>query len=309
MKKNDVDKILNTPKKNPFAEPRPISINPWVLLIIPLLYLIFVYADYFTENQATILGIIGSTIIAFLILIVTLNNEKRSEFRSARKNAKILSEVLGSIYNQIEQTNDGSRHLINYPENWIDFYAHCSIYLEYDYLQYLLREFDIVRKINNCIVAENGEGLMDLIEYRNKTITDWGLDFEIIMVKNNLLQFASGYKESKPWKLQKPYVEFMEFFRDNYSEKVKELTVEYLCEHGGTCGAREAEQHVMSKLRQEAALNTGKHKFVAVQNKAMLNAIFRVYLSLKADDEFNLCWGELTLKSDVNMNAKQGIKK
>ena len=121
MKKNDINRILNMPRKNPFAKPRPILINPWILLIIPLLYLIFVHADCFTENQAIILGIAGSTITAFLILIATLNNEKRFEFHSARKNAKILSEILDSVHNQIGQINNGLRHPINYPENWIDF--------------------------------------------------------------------------------------------------------------------------------------------------------------------------------------------
>lgn len=33
-----------------------------------------------------------------------------------------------------------------------------------------------------------------------------------------------------------------------------------------------------------------------VQNRAMLDAIFAVYLSLKEDDDFSLCWGELSLR-------------
>lgn len=38
-----------------------------------------------------------------------------------------------------------------YPKNWLDYYGNCSFYLEYDYLEYLLREFEIIDKINCCI--------------------------------------------------------------------------------------------------------------------------------------------------------------
>lgn len=296
-KKIDINKILDSPKKNLSMESKPIPSNWWIVLVLPALYLLFCYANYFTENQAIILGILGSTVTSFLILLATLNNEKRLDFRLARKSAKILSEILESIYNQIERINNGSKYSVDYPENWLDLYTNCSTYLQYEYLQYLLLEFDIIKKINDCISNGNEEGLASLLKYRKKSITDWTFDFEIITVRYNLFCFASGLKESKPWKQEKRYIEFADFFRSNYSDKVKQMTVEYLKKHDGTCDVNDANQYVMARLRQDTELSTGKYKYVAIENKAMLNSIFKVYLSLNNDDSFKLCWGELTLNS------------
>lgn len=297
MKRTNIDKILDRPRTNLLSESKLVSANWWILYVFPIIFLLFIFADYFTANQAIILGIVGATTISFLILFVTLNNEKRADFRSARKSARILSEILQSIYSQIERINNGAKYPIEYPENWIEFYANCAIYLQYDYFEYLLLEFDIVKKINYCITAGDEAGLKKLIEFRRKTITDWTWDFDIITVSTNLAFFSFGSKELEPWKLTKEYINFMDFFWDHYSEKVKDLTVEYLRECGGQCETNDAGQYVMVKLRQEAALSTGKYNYIAAENKVMSHAIFKVYLSLNTDDKFNLCWGELTLKS------------
>lgn len=296
---NKIDKILDMPKRNFITEPKPISSNWWILLVVPLLYFLLIYANYFTENQAIILGIVGSTVTALLILLTTLNNEKRMDFLSARKSARILSEVLSSIHNQIEQIENGSLHPIDYPDNWLTLYVNCSIYLQYDYLQYLLLEFDTVKKINNCINRGNEAELTKLLNYRKKSITDdWTNDYNIITLRPNLLSLAFGWKEYKPWKQEKTYIEFADFFRENYTEKVKELTIEHLNKHGGSCKVNYVDQYVMEQLRQnEAALRTGKYKYQAFDNKAMLYSIFKVFLSLNSDDKIELCWGELSLKN------------
>ena len=75
-----------------------------------------------------------------------------------------------------------------------------------------------------------------------------------------------------------------------------ELTTEYLSKNGGHCDSRDAEYFTMNQLRKEIELQKGPYWHFAVDNRAMLNAIFGVYMSLKPDDGFSLCWGELSLR-------------
>ena len=105
-----------------------------------------------------------------------------------------------------------------------------------------------------------------------------------------------GAEEDKSWKFKSEYQEFEKFFIENYTERTKELTIEYLKANNGTCDENSAEQYVMNKLREEAGLKTGKYKYEATENKKMRRVIFKVYLSLDKNDPFSLCWGELTLK-------------
>ncbi|MEG1725589.1 MAG: hypothetical protein RR313_09365 [Anaerovoracaceae bacterium] len=52
---------------------------------------------------------------------------------------------------------------ILYPLNWLDYYGSCSGYLKYDYLGYLLREFELCRKINSFISESDTDGLSKLL--------------------------------------------------------------------------------------------------------------------------------------------------
>ena len=92
------------------------------------------------------------------------------------------------------------------------------------------------------------------------------------------------------------YKDFKKFIIENYSSKIKILTIEYLNNTDGHCDATDAEYYVMENLRKENALRTGPYWYIAVENRAMLATIFAVYLKLKAEDSFELCWGELSLK-------------
>jgi len=297
-KKREIDvlQIVTDRNRNKINKPWPMAVNYiFALAFIVILYLIIQVPDAFTVNQATILGIAGSTVISIFVLFLTLDRENRDRYLEARKNAKILSQMLESVYTQFERIKNGMIHPIIYTSTWVDNYQKCVLYLEYDYLEYLLREFEIVEKINKAI--ENGidSQVQELIEFRRKTITDWSLDFDILKVKHNLNAFAEGREEDKPWKQEKRYHDFKKFFISNYTVQVKALTKKYLQDHSGQCDVREAQYFVMKEIRNEAALQSGEHKFVAMENKIMLNVIFSVYLSLKKDDDFSLCWGELTL--------------
>lgn len=265
-----------------------------IVVFLLLIALIFV-PNCFTTNQATVCGIAGSTGISIYILLVTLNNEKRNNYFNARKNANVLSQILTSINNQISNIQYGSMFQISYPSNWLDYYRQCSIYLKYDYLEYLLEEFNMVDKINSCIALNKKEEAANLIERRRKRITDRTFDFDILCVMNNLDRFASDMEELGSWKNEKRYKEFKRFFKDNYQNRVIELTTEYLKSHGNSCESEDAEYYVMEELRNnEAALKSGTYHMEARENKKILNAIFEIYL--KENDAFSICWGILNLK-------------
>ena len=209
----------------------------------------------------------------------------------------MLSDILDSLYSQIERIKKGSMLMIVYPTDWIRYYENCCTYLKYNYLPYFLREFDVVEKLNKCVEREDKAGIQTLLDYRDKSITDWTLGFNIVSAKTNLSLFASGDSELLPWIQQPQYKEFKKFIAENYSDKIKELTVSYLNEHNGHSDATDAEYYVMEQIRTEETLQTGKYRYIAIENRAMLHAIFSVYLSRKPEDTFELCWGELSLKS------------
>ena len=295
------DSILLHTKGNHVSLPKPVSARR-IYYILPFicLVLLLLFSEWLSEKQTIILSIVASTIIAFFTLFITFSNEKRADYLSARKSAKILSDVLSSISSQILQISRGSRYPIISPENWLEYYAKCSIYLKYDYLESILREFEIVNNINNCIMSGNNEKTMSLIEYRTKrTLNAIGEDFDIYRISSNLSSFALGTGEPISWKQSKEYGEFLSFFNENYTIRVKELTLEYLNNHGGACDSDDAMHSVMEVLRKEAPLESGKYQTYGsslINNKGMLNAIFKVYLTLSEEDDFALTWGQLNIR-------------
>ena len=296
---DDVDALLSTQSRNRLKNKKPLSFGGaifiFVAIIIGLGCLLY-FANCFSYNQTTILGIIGATFISLFAVFYTINKEARENYRKAKKDARILTQLLESIDSQISRIENGMNYPILYPPNWLDYYGSCSVYLKYDYLGYLLREFELCEKINSCISKSDIDGLSKLLKYRKRTITDWTFDFSILSVRFNLSNFSMGMEEDRPWKLEWKYKEFEKFFVENYSNRTKELTVEYLVENNSTCDTNSAEYYVMKKIREEAGIKSGKYKYEAVDNRKMLSAIFKVYLSLEKNDPFSLCWGELTLK-------------
>lgn len=211
----------------------------------------------------------------------------------------MLSDILDSVYQQIERIRNGPPQILTYPDQWINYYENCCTYLEYNYLPYLLREFDILEKINQCIIANDKDGINKLLAYRNNSITDWTLDFDIISTKRNLSLFASGFDEECPWKLTKSYIQFEKFVIKNCSDKIKQLTIDYLKAKNGHCDSLDAEYYVMEKLKKDPKIQSSPYKWQALENRKMLNVIFKVYLSLQASDGFSLCWGELSLVGET----------
>lgn len=270
------------------------------LLTTVILVCCFIYADFFTLNQVTFLGIFGASALSFFTIFVTLYHEKRADYNRARKSAYILAEVISSIQGSIMHLTDrlerGHLEPIIYPHDWLRYYENCCTYLSYDYLPFLLKEFDTIDKVNNYIENKDIEKAKETLEWQRQQITDSPVDYSIFEVEHNLNCFARGTKESAPWHQRKEFKEFKQFILENYSNEIRRLTVDFLKEDGGICDANLAAYHVMQALRKEKALQSGKYKFIASENRVLLEIIYDMYISREFDDEFTLCWGELSLK-------------
>ena len=126
----------------------------------------------FLSNLITI----GITVAIFYI---TMHNEKRKDYKLARKNAFLLSEILDSITKQILQIGDGKIVKVFYPEEWLEYYKQCSLYLKYDYFSVIIDEINAVNLINNAIEKEDDKLLSKLLDERRKKIKDSLEDFDI----------------------------------------------------------------------------------------------------------------------------------
>ena len=259
MKKKtlNIEKLMESTSKTRVRENRPVQHNLIVFvfcLVFAFLVFCFVNDECFSINQMSFLGIFGASVISIFTIYLTLNHQKRSDYIAARKGALMLSEILDSLYFQIERIENGSIYTIAYPVDWIRYYENCCTYLKYDYLPYLLREFDIAEKLNKCIENDDKSGIERLLNYRKVSITDWTFDFTIISAKTNLSLFASGNSEFPPWKQEKRHQDFKKFIIENYSNEIKRLTIEYLQMNNGQCDASKAECYVMEQLRTEKSL-------------------------------------------------------
>lgn len=149
-----LESIMSSKTINSIRNNKPFSFLG-VMIIFALIVLglvtLLIFAENFTINQITFLGIMGATFISFFAVFYTINKEVRDRYRLAQESARVLSQILESVDNQITRIENGMPYTVIYPENWLDYYVSCSLYLKYDYIEYLFREFEIVDKINYCI--------------------------------------------------------------------------------------------------------------------------------------------------------------
>lgn len=300
--KKTIDEITALKEKNDHKKAKPIALKHIIgisAIFFVVLIIAFIKAECFTPNQATIIEVAGASAVSLFVLVITLDKESRNEYKEAKISAQILCQILDSTYSQIEKVHNGWEQPISYPSSWMDYYKKCCSFLEYDYLEYLLREFEIAEKINAALKIADKKEVKNIIEYRRKSIADWGLNFDIISVKFNLSCFVNGTKEKEPWILDGRFEEFKKYFLETYASKVKELTVEFLRANPGASDSSLAEYYVMGELRKILGENDEKFKFDFMENKKVLHCISIIYRSLKSDDGFCLCWGELTLKETL----------
>lgn len=304
---NALNDIRKSSSRNLLKRGRPIQLKLVYLiflLVTIVLVFCFIYADYFTVNQITFLGIFGASALSFFTIFVTLYHEKRADYDRARQSANILAEIISSVETSTIYITDrlekGHLDPIIYPHDWLRYYENCCSYLKYDYLTFLINEFDTINKVNNFIESKDIDQVKETLEWQRQQITDSSADYSIFEVELNLNAFANGLKESAPWHQDKEFKEFKQFMLENYSNEIRDLTIKLLNTKGGSCEAISARYYVMESLRKEKALQSGKYKDMAFQNRVLLQIIFDIYLSRKFDNDFTLCWGKLSLVNHNN---------
>lgn len=302
LNKKIVDEILDrTDSVNNVHQRIPKVTVLFPFLLFAILYAIFMIAINIDSATGEVINFTSNIItmgVTVAIFYMTIHNEKRKEYKLARQNAHILSKILNSITKQLIQINDGKRVKIFYAEEWMEYYKQCSLYLKYDYFDVIVNEINIVNLINNAIEEGNEELLLELLDERRNNIMNSTADFDISAVCHNLKLFALEKTEDNSWKEQEQYKEFERFVLDNYTVQIKQLTETHLKELNGNCDVNSMQQYVLKELQKETALKSGKYKYIAMENKAILKPIFKVYRCLTEDDSFGLCWGVLTLKKN-----------
>lgn len=283
---------------NKSKQPKPGFPTVYLLAFIIVFIIVVVAAfciESISENAIGFLSNIITIAITIIIFFYTINNEKREDYKLAKKNAGILAQSLNSIMTQITMINNGERFNIIYPSELLDYYRQCSVYLEYEYLEPIMSELSFVNRINSCIENNNEDHIQRLIEHRRRCLSRWDDDFNIIEVSYNLHAFSVEQEEQKPWKKQKQYKEFDEFILNNYEKDIKKLTLNRLKEMGGECDESVMADYIAEHLSKEIKKKNTELTKPLYEKRALTKAIFKVYLTLEEKDGFKICWGILSL--------------
>lgn len=102
----DIDELRAISAKNRVHEKRPARFGTIIMAFLfglLILAFCFVREDLFTSNQMTFLGVFGASLISIFTILLSLNQEKRSAYLTARKSALLLSSILDSLYSQVER--------------------------------------------------------------------------------------------------------------------------------------------------------------------------------------------------------------
>ena len=297
-KKIDFDKVNERASRTTIKEKKPIKLGYLIMLFICIMILLvwcFLNDEHFSINQMSFLGIFGASIISIFTIVVTLNYESRERYITAKKSAALLARIIDSTCSQINQIMNGSLQEVVYPHDWLRYYENCYTYLRYNYLPYLLQEFNYIDKIN-AYVAKGDKGAVErLIKNGAKRITDSTQDFDIISAQFNLSCFAYGFKEQPPWTQSDSYKKFKKYVIDNYCNDINELTIQYLKDNDGRVDTNDAEYYIIEHLRNDERFWNDEYNFSRVQNKELLKAIFSIYLEYRPREAYDLVWGELIL--------------
>ena len=283
---------------NKSKQPKPGFPTVYLLAFIIVFIIVVVAAfciESISENAVGFLSNIITIAITIIIFFYTINNEKREDYKLAKKNAGILAQSLNSIMTQITMINNGERFNIIYPSELLDYYRQCSVYLEYEYLEPIMSELSFVNRINSCIQNNNEDQIQRLIEHRRRCLSRWNDDFNIIEVSYNLYAFSVEQEEQKSWKKQKQYKEFDEFILNNYEKDIKKFTLKRLKEMGGECDESVMADYIAECLSKEIKKKNTELAIPLYEKRALTKAIFKVYLTLEEEDGFKICWGILSL--------------
>ena len=95
MKKQfNSDETMIFKERNSQRKRKPIALKHiiWVSVVVFVILLVaFVFADCFTINQATIIGVAGASGATLFVLFFTLDRENRNDYKEAIISAKIAN--------------------------------------------------------------------------------------------------------------------------------------------------------------------------------------------------------------------------
>lgn len=295
MNLDSINKTVDSSKIN-FNKTTRSKLTFWGLIFLISIILIFtilafIFIDKLNEGQIMLASVFGSFLVSVLILLMTLNIEERRAYLEARKSANVLTQILSAINEQVTQIKHGSNLPITFLTDWLDFYLDCALYLKYDYLNVLFREFKFVKQINNC------EGLEDkckFIEERKKSLT-LSNDFNIYEMQLNLSLFSMGKKEDEPWKNSKEYKKFAKDFQIKYSDNIRYMALNYIKEHGST-DANVVNSYIRKILEEDESFQKFTKKYeINIGERELSNEIFKCFLNTNSQSGFKLIWGKLHL--------------
>jgi hypothetical protein len=266
-----------------------------ILLSLAIIAIIFLLSDMLTLNQATVLGVAGSTIFAIAVFFLSDSKLETQRLATARNNARVLSQILDHISNELSAVSNGHMYHINYPQNWLSIYSEVASYLEYDYLSALIKEFAFIDIINEIVLTQDSQLLKDRIQrHWQYSYKSWH-DFPISDIKLNLGYFSCAQQEREHWTLSKRYRDFYDNFIKQYSNKVHDLTITFLTQHGGWCEAELASNYVANEIRRDS-------DFLRISgqvyyDRELLLPIFHIHQDAEKDSNYMLGWGQLSLKN------------
>lgn len=292
---------------NNSRQPKPGFPTVFLLAFIIVFIIVVVTAlciESISEKSVGFLSNFITIVITIIIFFYTINNEKREDYKLAKKNAAILAQSLNSIMAQITMINNGERFNIIYPSELLDYYRQCSVYLKYEYLEPIMSELSFVNRINSCIEKNDESQIQILIDHRRKCLSRWNDDFNIIEVSCNLHAFSVEQEEQKPWKEQKQYKEFDEFILSNYEKDIKKITLNRLKEMDDECDESIMADYIAEQLSKEIKKKNPELTKLLYEKRALTKAIFKVYLTLEDKDGFKICWGILSLNKKQVSDSK-----
>lgn len=277
--------------------PKPkLAIIIIIFLIISIL--LFLFANCLTNNQATVLGVAGSTIFAISVFFLSRSYDEHKDYINAKKNAYVFHGLLEHLELELVAISENRMHVINYPSDWLAIYINFASYLKYDYFRTLIKEFSFIDEVNELIKNNNISDAQKIISLHWKaTYSNWQ-EFSLPDISHNIQLFSKNELEEKHWLEVELYREFFDFIMTEYIEIIHAQTISYLKLNGGHCDERDAISHVYSILRSDEILKQNYSKYLLCE-RYLGYVIFNIYCGAEKNGVYRLCWGELSLLKEV----------
>ena len=237
-------------------------------------------------------GLIGgllSGVATLIVVLFSLNTDRRRAIQKARTSAGILHEILSSMDTQTTRIQNGSKEMVFYPSNWLEYYYDITVISEYEYLKTLLMEFSYMERINKMINEGDYEKAIQLIERRKNHYMYSLMDWNPFDISTNLGNIRFGHKESLPWSEKKGNQEKVEEIKRQICKPVEKYIYDYLIENGNI-DLSNIEIDLVKWIIETMDLHL-------VEQRLIVKALFDICCDFKESSTLvNFCWNELSIK-------------